>query len=102
MGSPERASNSLSTLEGAAQDASKEACASLEDGALVGGPPNADQVVREAPYVETIVSPLLQARRSNLIIPDAHKVRLPNRMVLGSYVKPMEWAILRRTRRLLV
>ena len=36
MDSPERAFDALPALEGAAQDASKEACASLEDGALAG------------------------------------------------------------------
>ena len=50
--SPKQAFDSLPVLEGAAQDASKEACASLENGAPTEGPPNADQVVREAPSVE--------------------------------------------------
>ena len=36
MDSPERSVDSLSALEGAAQDASQKACASLEDGAQVG------------------------------------------------------------------
>ena len=90
--SPERASNALPALEGTAQDASREAYASLEDRALAGGPPNAYQVVSEAPSTETIVFPSLLARRSSLATFDARKVRLPDRMVLGSYVKPMEWA----------
>ena len=45
----EQASNALPTLEGASQDASKEACALLEDGVPTGGPPNADGVMMEAP-----------------------------------------------------
>ena len=48
MDSPEQASDALSALEGVAQDASEEACASLEDGASAGGPPNANQAVSEA------------------------------------------------------
>ena len=56
MDSPERPSNSLPTLKAAAQDACKEACASLKDGAPIGGPPNIDQVVSEAPSVETTIS----------------------------------------------
>ena len=92
MDSPERASNALPALEGAAQDASREAYASQEDGALAEGPPNTYQVVSEAPSTETIVGPPLQARRSSLATFNALKARLPNRLVLGSYVKPMEWA----------
>ena len=42
MDSPERAIDALLALEGVAQDASKEAYASLEDGAPAGGPPNVD------------------------------------------------------------
>ena len=40
--SPERAFDASPTLEGVAQDAAKDACASLEDGALAEGLPNAD------------------------------------------------------------
>ena len=60
--SPERASDALLALGGTAQDASKEACASLEDGIPVGGPPSTDKVVGEAPSIETVVSLPLQAR----------------------------------------
>ena len=59
MDSPERALDALPTLEGATQDASKEACASLEDGAPTGGPPNADQAVSEAPATERTIGPPL-------------------------------------------
>ena len=38
----ERAFDALPTLEGIAQNVAKEACASLEDGAPVGGLPNAN------------------------------------------------------------
>ena len=89
--SPERASDSLLTLEGAGQDASKEACASLEDGAPTRGPLNADQAISEAPSAEITVSSPMQARRSSLAIPNARRARLPDRLVLGLYVKPIEW-----------
>ena len=52
---PERASDALLAWEGAAHDASKEACALLEDGALTRRPPNPDQAVSEASSTETIV-----------------------------------------------
>ena len=54
--------NALPALEGAAQNTSKEACVSLEDGALARGPPNTDQAVSEAPTAETTICFLLQAR----------------------------------------
>ena len=90
--SPERASGALPALEGATQDASRETCASLEDGASVEGPSNANQVVSEAPSIKIVVGPSLLARRSSLATFSARKARLPDSLVLGSYVKPMEWA----------
>ena len=83
--------NALPALEGAAQNTSKEACVSLEDGALARGPPNTDQAVSEAPTAETTICFLLQARQFNLAISNARIARLPDRLMLGSYVKPMEW-----------
>ena len=91
MDSPERASDALCALEGAAQDDSKESCASLENGDLTEGPPNADQDVIEAPSAETTFGQPLQVRRSSLAIPNAHRARLPDRLMLGLYGKPMEW-----------
>ena len=87
----EQAFDALPALEGAAQDATRGACALLEDGAPTRGPPNADQAVREAPTSETTIGLLMQARRSNFTIPDARRARLPDRLIWGSYVKPMEW-----------
>ena len=81
VNSPKRASNVLPALEGATQDASREACASLEDGAPAGGLPNVDRAVSEAPTTKTTISPPLQTRRP--------KVRLPDRLRLGSYVELM-------------
>ena len=45
----EQASDALPTLKGAAQDASKEACASLEDGTSTGGPPSINKVGARLP-----------------------------------------------------
>ena len=55
-----RAPSALSTLEGVAQGVPGEACASLENEILVGGPP--DNVVGKAPSVETVVVSPLSAR----------------------------------------
>ena len=55
MDSPERASDSEPASEGVAEDASKEVCASLEEGASAGGPLNADQAVSKAPSIEATV-----------------------------------------------
>ena len=62
MDSIERTSDALLPLEGFSQDASQEACASLEDGISTMGPPRADNAVGEAPSMETAVVPLLSAR----------------------------------------
>ena len=59
--SPERASDALSALEGAARDVSQEACASLEDRVPTGGPRNVDRVMREAP-LKAVVRQLFSAR----------------------------------------
>ena len=63
----------------------------MENGAPVEGSPNVDQVVIETPTVETANSPPLQARWSRLIIPGASRARLPDLLMLGSYVNPVEW-----------
>ena len=59
MDSQERSSDALPALEGASQDASREACASQEDKVPSGGLPNADQVVSKALTVETTIGPSL-------------------------------------------
>ena len=60
-------------------------------GALAEESPNADQAISEALAAETTIGPSLQDGRFSLAILDAHKARLPDRFMLGSYVKPMEW-----------
>ena len=45
-----------------------EACAYLEDGIPVGGPPNTNKVVGKTPSVEIAVGPPLLARWSNIVI----------------------------------
>ena len=79
VNSLEQASNALLALEGAAQDASREACASLKDGVPVGGPRNVDRVVREAP-LEVVVGPFFPARLVNVS---------PLRLVLNLPINPM-------------
>ena len=90
MDSPDQSSKALLALEGAAQDASREACVSLEDGVPAWGPTSDDNVVGEAPSVETIVGPLLSARQFNLAIGSLRRPRGPDKLVLNSSVKPMK------------
>ena len=82
MDSSVRASDALPDLEGASQDASKEACASLEDGVPAEGPPNADGVVGEA-LSEIAIGSSFSVRLENA---GPSRLRLPNRFMLGSYV----------------
>ena len=51
-------------LEGATQEAPKEACASLENGVPAEGPLNADRVVGEPPLEIAVVLPF-SARLAN-------------------------------------
>ena len=87
---PKQAFNALLALEGAAQGVPKETCASLEDGILAGGPPSANNVMDEAPSVETVVRPLLSARQFNLTISAPRGPRGPDMLVLNSPIKPMK------------
>ena len=64
----EQAYDVLLALEGTAQGVPGEACVSLEDEISVEGPPSADNVVDEAPFVEIAAVPLLFARPFNLAI----------------------------------
>ena len=69
----------------------KEACASLESELLAGGPPSVDNVVGEAPFVETVVVPLVSTRQFNLLIGGPRRPRGHDRLVLKLLVKPMKW-----------
>ena len=91
MDSLERSSDALPTLECAAQDASKEAYASLGDETLAEGPPKPDKVVGEAPSFEAVAGLLLSARQFNLAIGGPCRPSGPNRLVLNLSVKPMKW-----------
>ena len=91
MDSLERAFDAFPTLEGVAQDASKEACAPLEERIPTGGPPSTSNVMGETPSIETTVAPFLFARKFNLVIGGPRRPRGPNRLVLNSPVKPMKW-----------
>ena len=85
--SPDRASDALLALEGAAQEAPKEPYASLEDGIPDKGPPDADRAMEEAP-LEIVVELPFSAKLAN-----ATPLRLkgPGRSVLNSPVIPMKW-----------
>ena len=88
----ERVLDALPALEGAAQGVTEEACASLEDRISAEGPLSIDNVLAEAPSIETaIVIPLLFARQFNLAIGCPHRLRGLDRLVLNSPVKPMKW-----------
>ena len=69
-------------LEGASQDASKEACALLEDGVPTGRPPKANGVMGEASS-EIAIGPSFSARLVNV---DPRRPRLPSQLMLGLYV----------------
>ena len=73
-------------LEGATQEAAKEAHASLEDGVLDGGPPIADRVMGEAPLEIVIELPF------SVMLANAGPCRLRGlgRLVLNSPVIPMK------------
>ena len=86
MDSPERDSEAIPTLEGAAQEASREVSKVLEDGVPAKGPFDTDRVARETPS-EIAGGPLFSARLANA---SPERARLPNRMVLGSYVPLQE------------
>ena len=98
----EQAPDALPALEGAAQDASKEDCASLEDRALSKGSPNVDQVVSEAPTAEITIGPSLQARWSSLVTPGTRRAKLPDRLMLARLLSRGSGAVLRWTHRVRV
>ena len=66
--SPKKAPGALLTLEGIAQGVPREARASLDDEISAGGPPIADNIMGEAPSIETTIVSLLSARQFNLAV----------------------------------
>ena len=85
--SPDQAFDAQLALEGAPQDAPKEACAPPNDGILAGGSPRAKGVMVEAP-LEVVAAPLFSTRLTSA---DPRRPRMPNRLLLSSYVPPHEW-----------
>ena len=90
--SPERTPSALLALEGDARGTSWEACASLENGALAGKPPLADKIAKEALLAEEAGGPPPRAKQPSLALSEARRTRPPNKVILGSYVKPLEWS----------
>ena len=88
----ERAPNVLLALEGDARGASREACASLENGAPTRELPLADEVTNEALPIEKAGGLSPKARWPSLSLFGARKTRPPDKLILGSYVKPLEWS----------
>ena len=85
--SSERALEDMLALEGVAQGALQEACATLEDQAQAGGSPNTDQVVGEAP-LEAAADLSFMAR---LAMVGPRRARMLDSIVLSFFVQPMEW-----------
>ena len=92
MDSPERASSALLAFEGDARGASREACASLEDRTRAREPPLDGEVANEALSTEEAGGPSPQARQPSLALSGARGTRPPEKIILGSYVKPLEWS----------
>ena len=88
--SSERVLKAPSTIGGAAQDASRNACAALDDEIPVGEFPLVDDASVKASLVEATDVPPPQARRAHFTVDGAWRPH--NRLVLNSYVEPMEWA----------
>ena len=80
-------SNAQPTLEGAPQDAPKEAYAPLEDGILVEGSSGAEGVMAEAP-LEVVVALLFSTKVRSA---GPRRPRMLDQLLLSSYVPPQEW-----------
>ena len=77
----------MSALEGAAQEAPKEARASLENGVLDKGPPDADRALEEAP-LEIAIELLFSTRLANV---GPRRLKGLDILVLNSLVISMKW-----------
>ena len=87
MDSLNRAFDAQPALEDAPQDTSKETCSPSEDGIPTGGSPSAEEVVVEAPL--KVAAALSFSAKLTSVNP--HKTRMPNWLLLSSYVPPQEW-----------
>ena len=82
MDSPDRVSNAQLALEGAPQDAPKEAYASLEDGILAGGSSGTEGVVAEA-LLEVVVASSFSTKVASA---GPHRPRMLDQLLLSSCV----------------
>ena len=87
--SPERVLKALSSIGGASQDASRKACAALEDEIPTREFPHVDDVSIKALLIEATGAQLQLARWASFAIDGAQ--RPPDRLVLSLYVEPIEW-----------
>ena len=78
-------------MEGDARGTSREACASLEDKAQAGETPLAYEVANEALPTKEAGGLPPWAKWPSLALSGARKTRPPDKLILGSYVMPLEW-----------
>ena len=90
MESLEQVVEAPSIVGGAAQHSSRKACSALEDETLAGELPGVAKAPVKASLTKAIGAPPLRAKKVWLVVHGAQ--RPPDRLVLSSYVKPMEWA----------
>ena len=88
VASLERVLEDMSTVGGAAQDASRNLYAALEDEVPTEEFPRVDDVPIEASFIEVTNEPPPRARRARFAVDGAR--RPPDRLVLSSYVERME------------
>ena len=85
MDPPEGVLESPSTIEGVAKDASREACAMLEDETPAGELPRIEEASVKTSLAEATGMSPLRARRASLAVHSAR--RPPDKLVLNSYIK---------------
>ena len=78
-------------MEGDTRGASREACALVEDGAPVGGPPLNGEVANDAFPIEEVGGLPPRASRHSLTLYGAQSTRPPDKLILSSYLKSLEW-----------
>ena len=79
-----------SAFGGVAQDASRNAYATLENEIQAKEFPRVDDASTEASHIKATDAPPPRAKRARFVVDGVW--RPPNRMMLSSYVEPMEWA----------